>query len=242
MKKIHAIILISLLQCGYIQGVEPPSKAKQDFAGENYDLIGLKGKVINGHYRHPYGLYSIKLPEMLLGARIDEKLISPKSTKSAVVFLDDFGNLVRVEVSAHTKEEMKMFDFLFAENFEEHSRGLFEHSVLAPISREFKGTRIIEDKTVDIDGIGKTYFALVQIPNGSNMRNSNTGKREDSTRAYMMSTSGTHLVFLSTQESIISKNEREFDQKTAREIPPAHTQELYNRLIELRKTYISKSI
>lgn len=235
MKKIHATILTTLLLCGCMPRDDLRCHSQMDFACENSNLRGLKGKIINGYYQHPYGSYSIKLPEMMSGARIDEHLLTP--TRSTIVFFDDFGNLVRVEVAIQSREEMEALDFLFTENYEKEFHGLFEYCALAPIASMFKGTRLLEEKTVEIEGIGKTYFALIEIPNGSNMKNLDTGKFDTSTRAYMMSFAGSHLVTLSVQESTLSKNAREFYKITGHAIPPVKSQELYDTLIELRKTY-----
>jgi len=97
-------------------------------------------------------------------------------------------------------------------------RTIFLGMVMPPIEQAFE-VQYIKEQVEQIDDVGQVYLALVNIPGASTLMDAATGKRGDSKRAYLVSLEDNQILVLSTQES------------------PRGNQDLFNKLIELRKSY-----
>lgn len=192
-----------------------------------------KNEIIDNYYYNYRGSYCFKMPEMQSGMQIEQYYMSER-TFNGVIIRDDFGNLVRIEDDAFPEEDSDLLAKYILENScQEVLTSIFQNCVFMAILKQFPSTQVLEEKFVDINGIGQAYFAIIDIPGGSNMQNANTGQKADSRRVYMISFCENHLVVLSMQESLLVQEWRKRNAIDSIEI----NQELYDKLIDLRKSY-----
>lgn len=212
MKKILAILLTALLQCGYVQGG----------VIENHEFEEIKGSIIDGFYYHPNGLFSFKIPEKIIENCLDEPLITSDPHTNDISIFDDFGNFVKVALTLNSKISMDTYDYLFSD-------------WCLPFRRRVEKEWLIDDKLIEIDGVGKSYFEIKyphqEWPNGY----LNIEDRNNVIRTSMQSFYGFHLLDLTIQ--ISTKNPIDLKNYLSEEVSTQTCQEFYDSLIELRRSY-----
>jgi hypothetical protein len=162
----------------------------------NSKTFQLQGVIQDERYYDPQGLFSVPISKSYC-YKIEE---FNTGYSIAAIFHDDMGNLKRFEVvpcpdDIYTK-------LILNHNFEEVFRNIFEECCMAGISRDYPGTKKVEEEFIAI-GSDKdiAYFAMIEIPRGSTLVDTSSGMPLDGTRGYLISMVGKQLVVMSFQES-----------------------------------------
>jgi hypothetical protein len=193
--------------------------------------LKIKGSIINKRYYNPTGLFSFNMPLMLQGMEIRES--RPHQQLHQVFIHDHWGNMTYIEVIVYPPEDsLKLLPV--QENAEDLYKAFFHRSFLKQIRDEFPGTKVLDERCLDIEGIGKSFFAFVAIPGGSTIRDKETDERFDSQRAYYLSFKRNHAIILSMQVPLYfqagNDNLYQFDINDS--------DRFYEELVELRRSYI----
>ena len=191
----------------------------------------IEGKIINNRYENSEELFSFDIPKIPVGMQIIESSPSPKLHH--VQIQDEWGGVVRVEVSIFSQDEMSKLLELCPDIKE-----LSHRLAIDPILNQFPKTKILEEKYEDIKGVDTSYFAFIEVPGGSTVKEN--GNRLDSRRAYYISFESNYLVCLSMQESMIESEGRKFCGQYGKDCGPqiiSEKESLYNKLIQLRHSF-----
>lgn len=158
----------------------------------------LQGELSGDYYYSPERVYRFNIPAI---QACPKELINDKS--HTISFMDDLGNLIRVEVAIASEEEMNYFSALILKlSYKQVLQELFDSCALKPICNTFPLTDILDEGFIELDPIGPVYYAVLTIPGGSTLADAKTGKRVDSKRVYLVSVVDNHIVVLSAQESM----------------------------------------
>jgi hypothetical protein len=181
-----------------------------------YDPHTLQGTISQGAYSHPDNLFHFTIPKMI-----------GEDNYSLVLISDDCGGLVRVEVIDLQIEKKDGVKILQNDEIEEFYKLIFDNCILRPIQHVFPKTQILEESYRELDQIGKVYLVTINIKGFT--VNKDNGERTDSKFAYVVSICENLFVIESMQEAGLLRMD----------LPPEHNQELYDTLIELRKSFNS---
>lgn len=149
---------------------------------------GAGGRVTSGIYTSPHDNFTVPIPNMGLGARIqDEKFES----SGYVSFHDDLGTLQRIDYS------------LLPANATVVYRDLIHNVVLPDMQARFPGSKMLHEELLSTNG-QEEYFFVLEIPEGSPLVDMKTGKGMDSTRGYLYFISSGYIYSLSAQQGGLS--------------------------------------
>jgi hypothetical protein len=151
---------------------------------------GLGGKVSGGRYSEPSGLFSVAVPDLTAGLRIEDgqgKTDGGMRT-GAVSFHDDFGHVRAIQYEQVPSEKSQQFSD--PARATELLQGCVHGVTLLNIQSACPGASILREEAVSLpDGLG-AWFAVIEIPGGSTMSVMDSehpeGKRLDSTRGYLL--------------------------------------------------------
>lgn len=194
----------------------------------------LQGKIIDGCYHDPQDCFSFKIPSMIQGMKIEEDFSDDRV--KTVIILDEFGNLVKVDVLIHSMEETVFINSLPERGIRAYLQYIFRTCVLDHLTQQLAEIKQLDEKFIELDDAGKGYLAIIEIPQGSNVRAEKTGRYLDTRRAYLLSLCEDQLVLISAQGSIL----QDIFKVIGIEIPN-NDEELYNKLIEIRKSFNNKN-
>lgn len=156
-------------------------------------LVGcssLAGRQSGGRYTAPDGLFSLPVPELGLGATIEDEVSTDPQTKQKagmVYFHDDMGGLRVVRYEQISPEAARaLADASFAAGA---LRSSLHDVILAEILQELPRTRVVREESVTLSDGLTAWFGVLEIPEGSPMMVMNAehpqGRRLDSTRAFL---------------------------------------------------------
>lgn len=185
-------------------------------------ITPMSGKIIDGRYYDPKGIFSVKSTKD--AEIIEVPLQNEKET--GVTFQSMFGQLERIEVAINAKEILDTE----LPNIDPHSWN-FEY-IYDGIARSFPGTKVLEKRSIEIEGVGAACAGIFYIPKGSTMIDAVTRERSDSVRSILISYADTDLVIISVQEFPPITDLRSFspDNNRANEV-------LLEETINIRKDY-----
>jgi hypothetical protein len=179
------------------------------------------GKVANGIYTSP--LYNFKVPVPDMGADTTVK-DTANDQFGFVEFYDGHGSLLRIEY-------LRMGPLAAARHSDPERRGYaywsYTHETFIPKwQAEFPGTEVLFDEYVGKDS-WRSYFFVVYMPGGFAHADPETGRKRDTTTAYLIFSSGEFMYILS--EEVLSEN-------GGRDVSEASYRSMEARLIELGST------
>lgn len=154
-------------------------------------ITPMSGKIIDGRYYDPKGIFSVKARN---GVEIIEYPFQGEKD-AGVAFQSIIGQMERIEVIVDAKE----FCDELLPNLDHHSCN-FE-LIYERIANSFPETKVLEKKSIEIEGIGTACAGIFFIPKGSTMVDAITRERQDSIRSYLFSYAENDLVIISVQES-----------------------------------------
>lgn len=149
---------------------------------------GTGGHVASGTYTSPHNNFTVPLPKMGPGARVQEEKFE---TSGFVSFHDDFGTLQRIDYS------------LLPANATVVYRDLIHNVVLPDMHARFPGSKLLHEELLSTNE-QKEYFFVLKIPEGSPLVDVKTGKGMDSTRGYLYFISTGYIYSLSAQQGGLS--------------------------------------
>ena len=170
-----------------------------------------RGEVSNGRYTSPLRNFSLPLPALGLGSKVQD---GNDDDGGAVSFHDDFGNLKRIDYLRLPPD----FTSVQADPVKRDAayRG-FLHDFLLPVLFQpaFPKTKVLHEELVN-EGEQRAYFAVLWIPEGSNIAKvvfpegstSYVLEREDTTRALLIFSEGDFMYALSHATGIEPKFDR----------------------------------
>ena len=194
----------------------------------------LQGKIEQGRYYDPKGFFSINIPDMPSSPHFEE--ILGDEDVAGVVMLDEMGHLLRVEV-LNLPDDIYVF---FAQNFKdphEELKYLFEQIAL-PSLDDFCKNKLICEEVFDLETIGPAYCVALEVYEGSSLICLDTQKRLDTVRSYLVTFSGSQIVFLCSHLSGMGAEIYQL-MDSAKEKNQLLTS-LKENLIEARKTYTNE--
>jgi len=144
--------------------------------------------VASGIYTSPHANFTVPLPKMGPGARVQEKKFE---TSGFVSFHDDFGTLKRIDYSALPADANVVY------------RDLIHNVVLPDMQSRFPESKLLHEETIS-NPKNKGYFFVLTIPQGSTLVDMKTGKRMDSTRGYLYFIAQGYIYSLSIQAGGLS--------------------------------------
>jgi len=149
---------------------------------------GTRGHITSGIYTSPHDNFTVPLPNMGPGARVQEKKFE---NSGFVSFHDDFGTLQRIDYSRLPANATVVY------------HDLIHNVVLPDMQARFPGSKILHEELLNING-QKEYFFVLKIPEGSPLIDLKTGKGMDSTRGYLYFISAGFIYNLSEQQGGLS--------------------------------------
>ncbi|HIF63363.1 MAG TPA: hypothetical protein EYG16_08925 [Deltaproteobacteria bacterium] len=156
-----------------------------------------QSQVANGLYTSPHENFTVPVPNMGLGLRIQDQTFE---TSGFVSFHDDFGELRRIDYSPLPANATVVY------------RDLIQNVVLPDMQSRFPGTKMLHEELLNTDE-REEYFFVFEIPGGSPLVDMKTETRMNSTRGYLYFMSGGYIYSLSAQQSgigdLFSKNEKD---------------------------------
>lgn len=185
---------------------------------------GTGGHVTSGLYISPHDNFTVALPKMGPGARVQEKSFE---TSGFVSFHDDFGTLQRIDYSRLPVNATVVY------------RDLIHNVVLPDMQSRFPGSKLLHEEPLNTDG-QEEYFFVLKIPEGSPLVDLKTGKGMDSTRGYLYFISGGYIYSLSEQQGGLSDLLR--DKKEVEPPTSESFDKLLNNLRKFKKTMQIKSL
>ena len=144
--------------------------------------VTTHGRVANGNYVAPLNNFSMALPRPALGSLQIRDESDPEG--GAVSFLDDVGNNQGVtyallpDKAAEAHRDPTKRDAIYRSFVHDYALP----SLFIPISSR---SRIVREEFLDGDQ-GRSYFAVVVIPEASSLVDAQSGKRSDSVRALLV--------------------------------------------------------
>lgn len=209
--------LRALLLCLSVQSCTPTAALQQS---------PIEGKIIGDRYYDPTGTFSVTVMSQAFNRVINEAKM-PNKESIGVSFQNDFGSLSKVEVLVGVKPKFMEMAPL------EHHNSIFFEITYDHLLSFFPGTKVLEKKEVEVEGIGTVCAGVILIPRGSTLTCLETMIPEDSIRAFIISYDHDNLVIVSVQEPL-STGPFGRNDETANEL-------LINTAIEFRKTYRNQS-
>ncbi|MBL4700287.1 MAG: hypothetical protein JKX85_03430 [Phycisphaeraceae bacterium] len=176
------------------------------------------GHVASGIYTSPHGNFTVPLPKMGLGARVQEKKFE---TSGFVSFHDDFGTLKRIDYSALPANANVVY------------RDLIHNVVLPDMQSRFPGSKLLHEEAIN-NPEKQGYFFVLKIPQGSPLVDMKTGKGMDSTRGYLYFTSQGYIYSLSMQKGGLS--DLLAGKKKVKSVTPKSFDDILNSLQKFKKT------
>lgn len=214
MKNTLTNYLLTIILGGLLsQSCTPTSTLKQ---------LPLQGKIIEDRYYDPTRTYSVAVMSEAFNRIITEEN-HPSTNSSAVWFQNDFGMLHKVEVLRGVKPTYLEMASL------ETQYSCFIEGLYDIIVKQAPGTKVLEKREIEVQGIGRVSAGVLFIPEGSTLTCLETMKRNDSFRAYLVSYDGDDLVIVCVQEPF-GPGPFPRDEEKANE-------RLINSAVEFRKTY-----
>lgn len=195
-----------------------------------FPAIFLKGHITHGRYYDSQGFFSVAIPEMTSNMRIEE--IANEERIAGVIMYDDVGSLLRVEtIDLPDKEYVALAEEF--KNPQEQLKWLFEIFVL-PTLDQFCNYQLVGQKKMDLpDPIGPAYFVVFHLQEGSSLISSQTQKRLNTLRGYLVTFSGSQIVFICTQLNYLDYDLLEYGFFP----PEQQIEEMFNQLAQSRKSY-----
>ena len=170
-----------------------------------------KGKMDGDRYNSLNGLFSIKAPKMLDGVKITD--LTPSDHHHFLSFVDNWGNVIRVEVLTSTSTI--------------NPKQLFYNEIFEPLLSENPLTKLVFENEEFLAPIGQSYVAFLDTSHE---------ERLDSKRLYLVSFAENHAIIISTQESPLSNFSRKL---TGAELASNLTP-MVEKLLETRLSYQKK--
>lgn len=201
-----------------------------DFCPPSSERIG--GECAMERYYDSQGYFSICASPIITSRHKKEFLAD--ENYSGVMMSDEMGNLLKIE----TVELPDDIYLIMAEAFKdphEQLKHLFVEAVLPEVDR-FCKYRVIEQEKFDLEEIGPAYYVALEVYEGSTLVEINTNKRQDTVRSYLITFSGSQVIFLCTQlDGMFAGIWNRLT--SGKDKAPSH---LKKDLIEVRKTYINE--
>ena len=181
-------------------------------------------------YHEPSGFFSVQIPPHLINPSIQA---GGEGNNRFVSFLDDQGQLIRIEAIQCQNEEL--CKILLEMHYKDFFRELFEEGVLIPILENFPGTEVLCEDEIFTEEFHEGYFVLLSIPGGATTIEAESGNRLDCLRGFLLSFSDNQLVVISNQyPPLIQLMLGELN------LEKVH-QYMLNELNEVRKSYENES-
>jgi len=182
----------------------PSTDPLRKFFGSYRNYTNVNGKIVNGRYYEPYERFSVEVPKLLIPGRIiDGKFIESGGT---IVFRDDLGALVRIDLIAATDEESKkIFD---QKNWKELSVKV-QNYFLNIYKETVPDSKIIYQKNMVWNNKDINTFTVDMKGGGALV--DGFGKRDDSLRTSILFIHKNSVYLISTQPSILLRHDRDSD-------------------------------
>jgi hypothetical protein len=156
---------------------------------------GMRGPGSNAVYTSPHNNFTVPVPEMPFGARIDER---KRDDGGTVMFYDDFsGSLQRIDYQRVAPDATPMLAQPATTDTLLHR--LVHNGMLPAMKTQFPGAEMIHDRFVNA-GSERAYFCVITLPGGSSAVDMNTGERMTSTRSFLYFASNGFMYELSAQQ------------------------------------------
>lgn len=151
----------------------------------------LAGETSGDRYTAPGGVFSLPVPDVSLGARVEDQYgTQPESELSFgwVSFHDDFGSVRSVRYEQLPSDVARQFSD--PARAAEMLRGFAHDVMIAGIQQDSPRARIVHEELVALpDGLS-AWFAVLEIPEGATLLASSAehpeGRRLDSTRGFLL--------------------------------------------------------
>jgi hypothetical protein len=151
----------------------------------------LAGEKSGGRYTAPGGIFSLPVPDLSLGARVEDQHGTQTESNLLVgwvSFHDDFGSVRSVRYEQFPSDVARQFSD--PARAAERLRGFAHDVMLAGIQQDSPRARIVHEEPVALpDGLS-AWFAVLEIPEGSTLLLSSAehpeGQRLDSTRGFLL--------------------------------------------------------
>lgn len=174
-------------------------------------LNALSGRISDDRYYSSTGPFSFKNPQMMEGVKITD--LKPADNRYQVSFIDNWGNLLNVEV--------------LIQDATHDPKQLFYNEIYQPLLTKFPSLKLVVENEEYLSPIGESYFALVDTSQDD---------RLDSKRLYLVSFLDNHAIIISTQEAPLSN----FSRKLTGSELAANLNPMVEKLLETRLSYQKK--
>ena len=183
----------------------------------------LKGKESGGRYTAPEGLFSLPVPNMGLGHRIEDRVATNPQTElqgGAVAFEDDYASVRAIEYDQippgyeATKEMMRSH----------------LHDAKLPFIQKFSPTaRVAREESVRLSDGSSAWFAVLEIPEGATVIVKSAehphGRRLDTVRGFLLASHEKLFLVLSAAD--------DFGRKEGGTATPEESEKLKSTLLAL---------
>jgi hypothetical protein len=186
---------------------------------------GMSGKVSGGQYVSPQDNFSLPIPSMMFGTRMEDR---SNDDGGVVSFHSDMGSLRRIEYSRVPSEASAAF--ADSTTRDEAYRNFFHTAVVPSLQAILPGTEVLHAEFVG-EGPEQAYFAVVRMPEGSPVMDAKTQKRFDSIQRILVFSHGSFMYVLSAEPRMTFGGEKESDE--SREWSPEIVM-AFRRTIEFR--------
>lgn len=153
------------------------------------------GRVENGRYHDPHGLFSIQIPPVLRGSPTVRDQMTPAG--GTVTFMDEHGRLVRVDRWTGSGPEWKAIIHSTDWKMPLDRARLFLDAVMRPV---FPRVALVHQEYTAWGGKHANYY-VYEIEDGSNVVDVQTRKRLDALRASISFIRGSSVFTVSMQHT-----------------------------------------
>lgn len=195
----------------------------------------LCGKIIDGYYHDPKGIFSFKIPKAEYSRTLEEYFV-PDETAWSIRVTDHYGNHFTFDVASNDSEKLRLANIRPETECKATYKMFFDVAAVGSFKKLFPSQKVLEERFIKLNRNSYAQSAILYLPCGSTVFNSKTNTQFDARRAILLSFTGNFIVMTHVQEPIAKLHALENNP----ELLSQYNDELFDQLIELHSTFTLK--